>query len=130
MSQTRSPSTNRIYGRARVLTVWGQPRSTHYARRKRERNPVPPRRRGPKTAWRDEELTQTIRDEIEASPFHGEGHRKLWARLRLRGIRTSKQRVLRLMREHQLLAPQRQIATAPPVSNPECKFRSDSSGRV
>lgn len=113
MSQTRSPSTNRIYGRARVLAVWGQSRSTYYARRKRERNPVPSRRRGPKTAWGDEELTQAIRDEIAASPFHGEGHRKLWARLRLRGIRTSKQRVLRLMREHQLLAPQRQVAIAP-----------------
>src|SRR3954471_21814636 len=37
------------------------------------------------------------------SPFHGEGHRKVWARLRLAGVRTSKRRVLRLMREHGLL---------------------------
>ena len=113
MSQALSPSTNRRYGRARVLVAWGQPRSTFYARRNREQNPVSPRRRGPKTAYTDEELTQAIRDEIEASPFHGEGHRKLWARLRLRGVRTSKARVLRLMREHQLLAPQRQVAVAP-----------------
>jgi transposase InsO family protein len=113
MSQTRSLSTNRKYGRARVLRAWGLPRSTFYARKCRARNPLRPQRRGPKTVWEDKELTQAIRNEIEASPFHGEGHRKLWARLRLRGIRTSKQRVLRLMREHQLLAPQRQIATAP-----------------
>ena len=114
MSQALSPSTNRKYGRARVLREWGLPRSTFYARQYRARNPIRPQRRGPKTAWTDEELTQAIRNEIEASPFHGEGHRKLWARLRLRGVRTSKDRVLRLMREHQLLAPQRQIAPVEP----------------
>ena len=44
---------------------------------------------------------------LAASPFHGEGHRKVWARLRYAGIRTSLRRVLRLMREHDLLAPGR-----------------------
>ena len=44
---------------------------------------------------------------LAASPFHGEGHRKVWARLRWAGVRTSKRRVLRLMREHGLLAPSR-----------------------
>src|SRR4029453_18177492 len=37
----------------------------------------------------------------------GEGHRKVGARLRVAGVRTSKRRVLRLMREHDLLAPSR-----------------------
>jgi len=37
----------------------------------------------------------------------GEGYRKIWAKLRFRGIRTSKRRVLRLMRKHGLLAPYR-----------------------
>ena len=32
----------------------------------------------------------------------------MWARLRVAGIRSSKDRVLRLMRQAQLLAPQRQ----------------------
>ena len=41
------------------------------------------------------------------SPFHGKGYRKLWARLRFKDIRTSRRRVLRLMRAHGLLAPQR-----------------------
>ena len=30
-----------------------------------------------------------IRREIEASAFHGEGYRKLWARLRVAGVRSS-----------------------------------------
>ena len=44
---------------------------------------------------------------LKASPFHGEGYRKVWARLRHQGIRTSKRRVFRLMRVHGLLAPHR-----------------------
>jgi transposase InsO family protein len=55
----------------------------------------------------DEALVEAIREVLVASPFHGEGHRKVWARLRFAGIRTSKRRVLRLMREHDLLAPSR-----------------------
>ena len=55
----------------------------------------------------DEELVRAIRRLLTASPFHGEGYRKLWARLRFAGIRSSRRRVLRLMREHGLLAHQR-----------------------
>ena len=44
----------------------------------------------------------------EKSGVSGKGHRKVWERLRLAGVRTSKARVLRLMRQAQLLAPQRQ----------------------
>src|SRR3712207_7762751 len=37
-----------------------------------------------------------------------EGHRKVWARLRaMDGIRVSRKRVLRLMRQHALLSPHR-----------------------
>ena len=39
--------------------------------------------------------------------LHGEGYRKVWARLRFAGIRTSKERVRRLMREAGLQAPHR-----------------------
>jgi hypothetical protein len=59
----------------------------------------------------DAGLVAAIRAVLAASPFHGEGHRKVWARLRLAGVRTSKRRTLRLMREHGLLAPSR---TGPP----------------
>jgi transposase InsO family protein len=55
----------------------------------------------------DAALTAAIRGVLAASPFHGEGHRKVWARLRHAGTRTSLRRVLRLMRENGLLAPGR-----------------------
>ena len=55
----------------------------------------------------DDALTAAIRAVLAASPFHGEGHRKVWARLRHAAIRTSLRRVLRLMRENDLLAPPR-----------------------
>ncbi len=53
----------------------------------------------------DHELLVAIRREIAESPFVGEGHKKITARLRLRGICTSRKRVLRLTREAGLLAP-------------------------
>ena len=52
-------------------------------------------------------LTTEIRAVLAASPFYGEGYRKVWARLRHAGTRTSLRRVLRLMRENGLLAPGR-----------------------
>jgi transposase InsO family protein len=53
-------------------------------------------------------LLAVIRADLETSPFVGEGHRKVWARLRiLQGIHVSKDRVCRLMREHALLSPHR-----------------------
>ena len=55
----------------------------------------------------DEALTTAIQGVLAASPFHGEGHRKVWARLRHAGTRTSLRRVLRLMRQNNLLAPTR-----------------------
>jgi hypothetical protein len=54
-------------------------------------------------------LLEQIRATLAVSPFHGEGHRKVCARLRIQGVHTSKPRVLRLMREIELLAPQRQL---------------------
>jgi putative transposase len=64
-------------------------------------------KRGPKTSYTDEELTAYIRQVLVASPFLVEGHRTVWARLRAQGIRTSKPRVLRLMRQAGLFAPSR-----------------------
>lgn len=114
MSRAISPSTQRPYGLARVTQVWQQPRSSFYAQRQRRDRPAPPAKRGPKTAWTDEALTAEIRTIIAASPFHGEGHRKIWARLRLAGVRTSKRRVLRLLRLADLLGPARVPAAVAP----------------
>jgi transposase InsO family protein len=87
------------------------PRSTVYFRRHRESIPTEQRpeakKRGPQGPCSDEELVGHIRRILTESPFHGEGYRKVWARLRYQGIRTSKERVRRLMREHGLQAPQR-----------------------
>lgn len=45
----------------------------------------------------DAALVEAIRRVLIASPFHSEGYRKVWARLRHAGLRTSKERVRRLM---------------------------------
>jgi putative transposase len=107
VSQTVSPSTGRPYRLARTCAALGLPRSTVYAARARRQRATPPQKRGPKTTLGDAELTTYVREVLARSPFVGEGYRKVWARLRLAGIRTSKGRVLRLMRAAGLLAPTR-----------------------
>jgi transposase InsO family protein len=58
----------------------------------------------------DTELLREIRGVLADSPFVGEGHRKVWARLRReRGVYSSRKRVLRLTREAGLLAPTAQV---------------------
>ena len=104
MSRTISPVTGKPYGLALVCRVWRIARSGVYRHR------IVPRvkgRRGPLGAMSDDALITAIKDVLAASPFHGEGHRKVWARLRYAGIRTSMRRVLRLMRQNNLLAPTR-----------------------
>jgi putative transposase len=84
------------------------PRSSLYkAREDRNEPPKERRRPGPVPQYPDEELAELIRIVLDESPFVGEGHRKAWARLRLKKIPCTKPRVLRVMREHGLLAPQR-----------------------
>ena len=104
MSRASSPNSGRPYGLARVCRVWRVARASVY----RHRRPPPterPRRPGPVGPMPDAALVEAIRAVLAASPFHGEGHRKVWARLRHAGVRTSKRRVLRLMGAHGLLAP-------------------------
>jgi transposase InsO family protein len=116
MSQQTSPSTQRPYGIARVLRIWDLPRATFYAQRERRAQPATGRR-GRTPTLDDATLLAQIRAVIVESPFHGEGHRKIWARLRaLKGVRTSMRRVLRVMRAAELLAPARQ--PAPIVEHP------------
>jgi putative transposase len=105
MSRRVSPSTDKVYGVERVTRLWGVSRATVY--RHRRPNDVGRRRPGPTGPMSDDALVEAIRRLLTESPFHGEGHRKLWARLRFAGIRTSRRRVLRLTREHGLLAHQR-----------------------
>src|SRR5207244_11860946 len=103
-SPPRRPSDPaRRYGVARVCRIWDVPRSSFYADRRRAdttTTPVPAQRRGPKPRVSDDALLAAIRADLARSPWHGEGHRKVWARLRVMdGIRVARKRVLRLMRE-------------------------------
>lgn len=110
MSRACSVSAGRVYGKARVCRLWGVARSTHYARKAADRRPVQARRRGRRPVFSDDVLVEKIREVLaqsEALGFRGEGYRKVWARLRHRGIPVSKERVRRLMREHGLQAPHR-----------------------
>ena len=111
MSGAYSIATHKRYGLQRVCRVWRMPRSTVYAQRtsagQEPMGSCPAKRRGPLGPCTDPALVDHIRQVLAESPFHGEGYRKVWAKLRFKGIRTSKERVRRLMREHGLQAPQR-----------------------
>ena len=117
MSDAHSISTRRAYGVQRVCRVWHCARSSVYARRQATLSSAPCRRRGPIGAARDDVLVGHIRRVLEASPFHGEGYRKAWAKLRVAGIRTAKERVRRLMREHDLQAAHRVGHTHGPTAH-------------
>jgi putative transposase len=106
MSHFVSPVSGKPYGLAAVCRVWRLARSGVYRHLSPSSN-TPSGRRGPVGPMSDAALTAAIRGVLAASPFHGEGHRKVWARLRHAGTRTSLRRVLRLMRENRLLAPGR-----------------------
>jgi putative transposase len=106
MSRRVSPATGQAYGLQRVTRIWGVARATIY-RHRHGADAAHRRKSGPLGAMADQDLAGMIRQLLTASPFHGEGYRKLWARLRFAGVRTSRRRVLRLMREHGLLAHQR-----------------------
>lgn len=109
MSQACSLSEKKRYGLALVCRIWRIPRSTYYEQSRHDRNPPSNcRRRGPRGPMSDPELIEQIRTVIQGSRFHSEGYRKIWARLRFKGVCTSKRRVLRLMRENGLLAVHRQ----------------------
>jgi len=108
MSREVSACTGKVYGVQRVCRAAGLPRSFYYSRKQRTEDPRPQGKRGPKPKLSDEALLEAIREDLSASPFVGEGHRKVWARLKFgKGICVSRKRVLRLMREHNLLSPYR-----------------------
>jgi transposase InsO family protein len=101
------------YGVERVCGIFEQPRSSFYAwRRSAQQTDGDPvailHKRSPQTVVSDTELLRHIRADLAASPFQGEGYRKVWAHLRIQQeIRVSAKRVVRLMRENQLLSPWR-----------------------
>ncbi len=80
-----------------VCRLAGVSRSAACEQRRRRGTSEPVRRRpGPVGAMSDHELLAEIRDVLASSPFVGEGHRKVWARLHRRGVCTSRKRATRL----------------------------------
>jgi transposase InsO family protein len=108
MSQTSSPSTNSLYGLERVCRTWDVPRSSYYSQLKQassQRKDL--KKRGPKPEVSDTELLSKIKQDIETSPFSGEGHRKIHARLKRKALQVGRNRVLGVMRTNRLLSPHR-----------------------
>jgi putative transposase len=118
MSQAISPAMGRPYGVQRVCRIWEQARSTLYARHRRVKDRMTgsrmPKKRGSKPVVSDEALRDLVVADLAASPFQGEGHRKVWRRIRFRqGIPVGRMRVLRIMRENNLLSPHRNRVKEP-----------------
>ncbi len=115
MSRAHSISTHRRFGMSRVCRIWGVSRAMVYRHRgpgagaQSANVPRPPRRRGPRGACSDADLLIHIQAVLDASPFSGEGYRKVWARLRAQGVRTAPRRARRVMKANDLLAPQRPV---------------------
>ena len=81
MSRSVSPISGKSYGLAVVCRAWRLARSGVY-RHRAPASSTPAQRRGPVGPMPDAALLAAIRAVLAASPFHGEGHRKVWARLR------------------------------------------------
>lgn len=107
MIRHTSPATQKTYPVTMACRVFGVPRASFYDALKLP-TAEPKGKRGPKTELSDERLLAEIRVVLGESRFHGEGHRKVRARLAAKGLYVGKNRTLRLMRENQLLAPTRE----------------------
>ena len=89
-SAATSPGTGLAYGLRRVCAAWGMARSSFYAMTSGQHAEQPPaKRRGPKPAISDQALLVAIEADLEASPWEGEGYRKVWARLGSVAIRVA-----------------------------------------
>ena len=121
MSRVISPVTGKPYGLATVCRVWRLARSGVYRHLSAPAAPPVAQRRGPLGAMSDEALTTAIRGVLAASPFHGEAHGKMWARLRHTGTRTSLRRSRRLLASSQAFAcstTQRTVPSPEPCGSP------------
>jgi len=124
-----SAATGRCYPLTMICAVFRVARSTVYRTMAPAVSVLPiAAKRGPKTRWSDDEVVAAIRLVLAATPFHGEGYRKIRARLAHRGLAIGGKRVLRLMRVHHLLAPRRLgPPNGDPAQTPRCTLRSNAS---
>jgi hypothetical protein len=110
-----SPSTRQRYPLTMVCQVWRVARSSVYAAATLPARPAPASKRGPKTVVSDEQLVTAVRRVGAHLPVAFAAERRLRERLVHRGLAVSGKRVLRLMRQHQLLAQRR---LGPPNGDP------------
>ena len=115
MRTRTSPSTGRRYPLTMICAGYRLPRASVYAALAQPVRPPAETKRGPKTLASDAELVEAIRTVLACCPFHGEGYRKVRARLAHQGLTVGGKRVLRVMRVQGLLAPRR---LGPPNGNP------------
>lgn len=88
----------------RLILEVAQYSSAAYYGRKGQVNKQKP---GPQPQVSDEVLQQLVKYEINNGKFHSEGYKKVDARLKRKGVRASKTRVLEQMRDNGLLTPNR-----------------------
>ena len=86
MKGTVSPGTGRRYPLTMICATWRVPRSSVYVTVTAPPAGPPPGKRGPKTPTTDAAVVAAIREVLAATPFHGEGYRKVRARLAHRGL--------------------------------------------
>ena len=90
-----------------VLKVASYSSAAWYGKRKGKGTDEVQVKPGPKPELSDEKLLESIRVVLAECPFHSEGYKKVGARLRRKGLRAGKERVLAIMKTNNLLAPVR-----------------------
>lgn len=95
------------YPMSLILKIAGLSSGAWYRKKPSEDEKKIRRKRGPTPKWSDAQVLQEIRVVLAESNFYGEGYKKVTKRLHNRGIAVGKERVLRILREHQLLSPYR-----------------------
>ena len=115
-----SPGTQRRYPLTMIWAIYHVPRSSVYAVSVPAAPAPPPAKPEPKTRHSDAEDVEAIRTVLAACPFHGEGYRKVRARLAHRGPHVGGKRVLRLLR-----LPRPARATAPRAAEWRSRARGE-----
>jgi len=101
MKGQESETAKQVYPMSMIFTVAGLSSAAYYRKNELKGQKARP---GPRPAITDEQLLMAIRKEILEGLFLDEGVKKTWKRLQRRGIKASKERVNRIMRENNLLS--------------------------
>lgn len=101
MKGQESKTAKQVYPMSMILTVAGLSSAAYYRKNELKGQKARP---GPRPAITDDQLLMEIRKEILEGLFLDEGVKKTWKRLQRRGIKASKERVNRIMRENNLLS--------------------------